>query len=98
MLIINMLWVLLLKAVLFYLLAPRVFLALPEGSSLVTQALVHGLVFGIVDHFASKLLKPMFEPFENPDSKVDHPCPDKYEKCPSGNGNCRLIGEIYNNC
>ena len=86
----------LLKAVLFYLLVPRVFVSLPQGESLVTQALVHGLVFGILDYLVNKFVRPMFEGFENPDSKVDQPCPPNSVKCPSGD--CKLATDIYGIC
>ena len=91
-----MLLSILLKAFLFYVLVPRVFVALPQGASLVTQALVHGLVFGVLDHLVNKFVRPMFERFENPDSKVDQPCPPNSIKCPSGD--CKLATDIYGIC
>jgi hypothetical protein len=79
-----MLWSIVLKAVLFYVLVPKVFLALPQGASLVTQSLVHGLVFAVLLHYIHKYLETVFERFDNPSTKVDPPCPGNSRKLPSG--------------
>jgi len=43
-------------AALFFVLTPGVFLSIPDGSSLKTKALVHGLVFALVFHFTHKMV------------------------------------------
>ena len=40
--------------------------------------------------------KSMFECFDNPSTKQDHPCPPNSVKCPSGD--CRLEKDIYGLC
>ena len=50
-------WVMtLFTAALFVILVPGVFLSLPPKGSLLTKAIVHGLVFAVVYHFAHKAL------------------------------------------
>lgn len=92
-------WVnILLKALLFALLVPGVHLSIPPGASLREQALIHGVVFAVVNHFVYLHVRPMLERFDtfHPDSKVDHPCPPNSEKCPSGD--CKLKSDIYGLC
>ena len=36
------------------------------------------------------------ECFDNPNSKIDQPCPPNSEKCPSGD--CKLKGDLYGLC
>jgi hypothetical protein len=88
----------LLKALLFALLVPGVALSLPTGGSLREQALVHGLVFAIANHFVYLYVRPVLEGFDtfHPDSKVDQPCPPNSEKCSSGD--CKLKSDIYGLC
>ena len=90
-------WVaILLKAILFMLLVPGVHLTIPPGASLKEQALIHGVVFAVVNHFVYVYIRPMLERFENPDSKTDQPCPPNSVKCPSGD--CKLKDDIYGLC
>lgn len=90
-------WVnLLLKAVLFMLLVPGVHLSIPPGGSLREKALIHGVVFAVANYLVYKVVRPILEGFENPSTKVDHPCPPGYTKCPSGD--CRLKTDIYSPC
>ncbi len=90
-------WVsILLKVILFMLLVPGVHLTIPPGASLKEQALIHGVVFALVNHFVYVYIRPMLERFENPDSKTDQPCPPNSVKCPSGD--CKLKDDIYGLC
>ena len=90
-------WIsILLKAILFMLLVPGVHLTIPPGASLKEQALIHGVVFAVVNHFVYVYIRPMLERFENPDSKTDQPCPPNSVKCPSGD--CKLKDDIYGLC
>jgi hypothetical protein len=90
-------WVnILLKAILFMLLVPGVHLSIPPGASLREKALIHGVVFAVANFFVYKYVRPMMEGFENPNSKVDQPCPPNSEKCPSGD--CKLKTDIYGLC
>uniref|UniRef100_A0A6C0EUF6 Uncharacterized protein n=1 Tax=viral metagenome TaxID=1070528 RepID=A0A6C0EUF6_9ZZZZ len=90
-------WVgILLKAILFALLVPGVHLTIPPGASLREQALIHGVVFAVVNYFVYLYVRPMLERFDNPDSKVDQPCPPNSVKCPSGD--CKLTNDIYGMC
>lgn len=56
----------------------------------------HILVTAVVLFVAYKYLYPMLERFENPSTKVDHPCPPNSVKCPSGD--CRIKSDIYGMC
>lgn len=90
-------WVnLLLKAILFMLLVPGVHLSIPPTGSLREKALIHGVVFAVANYFVYKVIRPTLEGFDNPDSKVDQPCPPNSVKCPSGD--CRLKSDIYGLC
>ena len=90
-------WVsILLKAILFALLVPGVVLTVPPGASLREQALIHGVVFAVVNYFVYLYVRPMLEGFENPSTKVDQPCPPNSVKCPSGD--CKLKNDIYGMC
>jgi hypothetical protein len=84
-------WVnILLKAILFMLLVPGVHLSIPPGASLREQALIHGVVFAVVNYYVYLYVRPMLERFENPDTKVLPPCPpgsDRHGK------DCRMKGE-----
>ena len=86
----------LLKAVIFALLVPGVSINIPLGTSLHQKALVHGIVFAIVNFLVYKYVRPAFETFDNPNTKTDHPCPPNYVKCPSGD--CRLKTDLYGRC
>jgi hypothetical protein len=84
-------WVnLLLKVILFMLLVPGVHMSIPPGASLREQALIHGIVFAVVNYYVYLYIRPMLESFENPDTKVLPPCPpgsDRHGK------DCRMRGE-----
>lgn len=90
-------WVnILLKAILFALLVPSVYLSISPGASLRQQALIHGVVFAVINYFVYMYVRPMLEGFENPNTKVDQPCPPNSVKCPSGD--CKLKDDIYGMC
>jgi len=90
-------WVnILLKAILFALLVPGGYIPFTIEGSLRKQALVHGLVFAVVNYFVYLYVRPMLEGFENPSTKVDQPCPPNSVKCPSGD--CKLANDIYGIC
>ncbi len=85
-------WVnILLKAALFAVLVPGVVLSLPEGGTLQQKALVHGLVFAVLNYVVYVYVRPMLERFENPDTKVLPPCPPGSDRV--GAGDCRMKGE-----
>lgn len=81
---------LLIKAVLFIVLVPGVLLRIPQGGPLLHQALVHGLVFSIVNWFLYVYVIRGIEGFDMPDSR---PLP----ACPAGSvrhgKDCRMKGE-----
>jgi hypothetical protein len=84
-------WVnLLLKAILFMLLVPGVHLSIPPGASLREQALIHGVVFAVVNYYVYLYVRPMLERFDNPDTKVLPPCPAGSER---HGKDCRMKGE-----
>lgn len=84
-------WVnLLLKAILFMLLVPGVHLSIPPGASLREQALIHGVVFAVVNYYVYLYIRPMLERFENPDTRVIPPCPPGSER---HGKDCRMKGE-----
>ena len=90
-------WVnLLLKAILFALLVPGVHLTIPPGASLRKQAVIHGVVFAVANYFVYMYVRPLLEGFENPDTRVNPPCPPGYERCPSGD--CRLKTDVHSPC
>ena len=92
-------WVnILLKAILFMILVPGVHLSIPPRASLPQQALIHGVVFAVVNHFVYRNVLPLMEKFDtfHPDSKKDSPCPPNSVKCPSGD--CKLFSDIYGLC
>lgn len=84
-------WVnILLKAILFMLLVPGVHLSIPPGASLREQALIHGVVFAVVNYYVYLYVRPLLERFDNPDTRVLPPCPpgsDRHGK------DCRMKGE-----
>jgi hypothetical protein len=90
-------WVnILLKALLFAVLVPGVVVTIPAKGPLRTQALVHAVVFAALNYVVYTYVRPMLEGFDNPDSKVDQPCPPNSVKCPSGD--CKLKSDIYGMC
>jgi hypothetical protein len=84
-------WVnLLLKAILFMLLVPGVHLSIPPGASLREQALIHGVIFAVVNYYVYLYIRPMLERFDNPDSRVLPPCPPGSVR---HGKDCRMKGE-----
>jgi len=84
-------WVnLLLKAILFMLLVPGVHLSIPPGASLREQALIHGVVFAVVNYYVYLYIRPMLERFDNPDTRVIPPCPPGSVR---HGKDCRMKGE-----
>lgn len=84
-------WVnILLKAVLFMLLVPGVHLSIPPGASLREQALIHGVVFAVVNYYVYLYIRPMLERFDNPDTRVLPPCPPGSVR---HGKDCRMKGE-----
>ena len=69
-------WVnILLKAILFMLLVPGVHLSIPPGAFLREQALIHGVVFAVVNYYVYLYVRPLLERFDDPDTRVLPPCP-----------------------
>jgi hypothetical protein len=59
--------------------------------------IVKGLLFAGVMYFLFKIVIPYItEGFDNPNTKVDQPCPPNSVKCPSGD--CKLKSDIYGMC
>lgn len=84
-------WVnILLKAVLFMLLVPGVHLSIPPGASLREQALIHGVVFAVVNYYVYLYVRPLMERFDNPDTRVLPPCPAGSVR---HGKDCRMKGE-----
>jgi hypothetical protein len=87
-------WVnLLLKALLFMILVPRVHLSIPPGASLLEQSIIHSLFFVVFNHFIYMYIRPLLERFSNPDTKADTPCPLGTVK--GKNGDCRIASDIH---
>jgi hypothetical protein len=59
-------------AILFFLLSPGVLLRLPAGGSLVTAALVHAIVFGVIYLFTHKLVWRQVKNLEQTDGFTSH--------------------------
>lgn len=84
-------WVnILLKTILFMLLVPGVHLSIPPGASLREQALIHGVVFAVINYYVYLYIRPMLERFDNPDTKVIPPCPPGSVR---HGKDCRMKGE-----
>ena len=73
------------------LLVPGVHLNIPPGGSLKEKALIHGLIFAVVNYYFYLYVRPMLERFDNPDTRVLPPCPPGSER--QGAGDCRMKGE-----
>lgn len=85
-------WVnLLLKALLFIVLVPGVHFNLP--GTLVEKSVIAGAMFAVLNWLSYKYLRPALESFENPDTRLDQPCPPGSVK--GKNGDCRLQGDIH---
>lgn len=90
-------WVnILLKAILFVLLVPGTYVSIPRGGRLLEQAVVHSLIFTVANYLVYIYVRPLLETFENPNTRVDQPCPPGTVKCASGD--CRLKGDVYSPC
>jgi hypothetical protein len=84
------------KFLVFLALVPGVYLNLMPSASLTERALVHGVLFSVVNTLVYWYVLPMFEGFENPDSKIIPPCPGTdgmYVHTESGN--CRLKTDVH---
>jgi hypothetical protein len=87
-------WVnLLLKALLFMVLVPRVHFSIPPGASLLEQAAIHSLFFVVANYFVYLYVRPLLEGFQNPDTRADTPCPLGSVK--GTNGDCRIASDIH---
>jgi len=63
----------------------------------VVQAVVHGVVFAVLNYFLYKFLEPMMrERFENPPTEVAPPCQKGYKSCPSGD--CIPANDPHETC
>ena len=90
-------WVnILLKVVLFMIFVPGVHMSIPPKGSLIEKAVLHGIVFAVVDYVVYMYVRPLLETFDNPDTRVDQPCPPGSVKCASGD--CKLKGDIHSPC
>jgi hypothetical protein len=88
-------WVnILLKAILFMLMVPGVHFSIPPGGSLREKAIIHGVVFAVLNYFVYMYIRPLLERFDNPDTKVDQPCPHGSKK--GKDGECVLEGDVHN--
>lgn len=90
-------WVnILLKAILFMVFVPGTHLNLAPRASLAERAVLHGIVFAVANYLVYLYVRPLLESFDNPDTRVDQPCPPGSVKCPSGD--CRLKGDVHSPC
>ena len=90
-------WVaILLKVVLFILFVPGIHFSIPPGGSLREQALLHGLVFAVVNYYVYLYVRPMLEGFENPSTRTAGPCLPGYKQC--GSGDCVLESDVHGKC
>lgn len=81
---------LLIKSALFVALVPGVLVRIPQGSSLLTQSLVHGVVFAVVNWFVYMYIIKNIEGLEMPDSHALPPCPPGSVR---HGKDCRMKGE-----
>ena len=65
----------LLKVILFMIMVPGVHLSIPPGASLREQAIIHGVIFAVVNYYVYLYVRPLLERFDNPSTKVVPPCP-----------------------
>jgi len=85
---------LLFKAILFALFVPGIVFRVLPHASMQKQAIVHAILFIIVSHVLYKML--FKEGFENPDTRINPPCPSGYKQCSSGD--CVLETDIHTQC
>ncbi len=57
---------------------------IPHGGTLKEQALVHGILFAVFNYLAYKVILPILETFDNPDTRVNPTCQKGYKQCPAG--------------
>lgn len=76
------------------LLVPGVHLSIPPGGSLREKAIIHGVVFAVLNYLVYMYVRPLLERFDNPDTKVDQPCPPGSTK--GKDGDCVVEGEVHN--
>ena len=72
------------------LLVPGVHLSIPPGAPLQHQALIHGVVFALVNYFVYLYVRPALERFDNPSTKEIPPCPPGSVR---HGKDCRMKGE-----
>jgi hypothetical protein len=93
----KQMWVgILLKAILFMIMVPGVHLNIPPGASLPERAVIHGVIFAVLNYYVYLYVRPMLEGFDNPDTKVEQACPPGYKKC--GSGDCVLESDMHGPC
>ena len=73
------------------LLVPGVHLSIPPRGTLGEKALIHGLVFAVVNYYVYMNVLPSLERFDNPDTRALPECPPGSER--QGSGDCRMKGE-----
>lgn len=84
-------WInLLIKSALFIALVPGLLLRIPSTGSHLTQALVHGAVFAVLNWLLYMYVIRRYENFEMPNSKVLPPCPPGSVR---HGKDCRMKGE-----
>lgn len=83
-------------ALLFIAVVPGGFVRIAPRMSLPEQALIHGVVFVALSYVFYTYVVPVLEPFENPDTRERHPCPEGYAMCPSGD--CRPATDLHSPC
>ena len=84
-------WInLLIKSALFIALVPGVLVRIPQGASHLTQALVHGVVFAVLNWVLYMYVIRGVENFDMPDSRVLPPCPAGSVR---HGKDCRMKGE-----
>lgn len=87
-------WVnLLLKVVLFLILVPG---GHSPGGTLREKALIHGILFAVFNYLTYVYIRPLLERFDNPDTRVNPPCPPDYKACPSGD--CIHKDAVHEKC
>jgi len=82
---------LLIDTLLFLALVPGVLVTLPPHSSKMTVLGVHALVFALIHYLLKHHV--LRETFENPDSRVNPPCPPN--SVPNAHGDCKVYSDIY---
>jgi hypothetical protein len=90
-------WVnILLKVVLFMILIPGGHFNIPPTGTLREKALIHGIIFALMNYLVYIYVRPLLERFENPDTRVTPECPPDYKHCPSGD--CIHKDAVHEKC